>query len=294
MRSSRVRANVYTGNPLDRATARREDAAWMAGALRAPASRFLPICAGKVLLAAGGAARLVAAELGGDPAALPWVFLGLEGATAIFVVEVGEAGCRAGGFVDLRGVVAGLGAAEAALLAQARAIMHWRSRQRFCGVCGTACLPRSAGHAMVCPACGAQHFPRTDPAVIMLVVRDERALLGHAARFPRADMYSTLAGFVEPGESLEEAVAREVREETGVEIGRPWYHSSQPWPFPASLMLGFEAEALSEDIVIDPEELSDARWFTRAELASSAGRGFSLPPDDSIARRLIEDWVARR
>jgi NAD+ diphosphatase len=126
----------------------------------------------------------------------------------------------------------------------------------------------------------------------MLVHRGDRALLGHSHRFPNTKMYSTLAGFVEPGESLEEAVAREVLEESGVQVGRVYYHSSQPWPFPASIMLGFYAEALSEEVTIDPAELQDARWFTRAQIRDSEANGFSLPRLDSIARRLIEDWVA--
>jgi NAD+ diphosphatase len=144
---------------------------------------------------------------------------------------------------------------------------------------------------MQCTNCNAQHFPRTDPAVIMLVVRQGRCLLGHSHRFPNVAMYSTLAGFVEPGESLEEAVRREVMEEAAIEVGEVLYHSSQPWPFPASIMLGFHAEGLSDEIRIDPDELKDARWFTRDQLRDPAAHGFSLPRADSIARRLIEDWL---
>jgi NAD+ diphosphatase len=145
---------------------------------------------------------------------------------------------------------------------------------------------------MVCTGCGAQHFPRTDPAVIMLVVRADSCLLGHSHRFPNVTMYSTLAGFVEPGESLEEAVRREVKEEAGIDVGRVLYHSSQPWPFPSSIMLGFHAEGLTEEIRIDPDELKDARWFSRDQLRNHEALGFSLPRADSIARRLIEDWLA--
>ena len=145
---------------------------------------------------------------------------------------------------------------------------------------------------MVCTACEAQHFPRTDPAVIMLVTRDDHALLGHSQRFPRSNMYSTLAGFVEPGETLEEAVRREVFEESGIKVGAVQYHSSQPWPFPGNIMLGFYGEGLSEDITIDPEEMLDVRWFSREQIRDPEAHGFLLPRADSIARRLIEDWMA--
>jgi NAD+ diphosphatase len=128
--------------------------------------------------------------------------------------------------------------------------------------------------------------------VIMLVERGDRVLLGHSRRFPRANMYSALAGFVEPGETLEEAVRREVLEESGIEVGEVWYHSSQPWPFPSNIMLGFHAEGLNDDIVVDDEEMVDVRWFTREQIANPPTHGFVLPRVDSIARRLIEDWYA--
>jgi NAD+ diphosphatase len=198
-----------------------------------------------------------------------------------------------GSFVDLRAVGGGrLPQTDASLLAHARGLMHWRTKTRFCGVCGEACEPRTAGHMLACTACGTQHFPRTDPAVIMLVHREDRILLGHSTRFPSTRMYSTLAGFVEPGESLEEAVRREVLEEVGVEVGAVHYHSSQPWPFPANIMLGFYGEALTERITIDPTELADARWFTRDELRDPDAHDFKLPRGDSIAWHLIEDWLA--
>jgi NAD+ diphosphatase len=145
---------------------------------------------------------------------------------------------------------------------------------------------------MQCTVCNTQHFPRTDPAVIMLVHRADRALLGHSTRFPKSTMYSTLAGFVEPGETLEEAVRREVLEESGIQVGAVHYHSSQPWPFPGNIMLGFYAEGLTEDITIDTEELKDARWFSKQEMRDCKQHGFDLPRSDSIARRLIEDWLA--
>jgi NAD+ diphosphatase len=243
--------------------------------------------------AAGAAlARLAAAE--GN-----WALLGLLDGAPVFAIDLSAAEDPTtilppglGDFADLRRIGPGMPAEQAAMLAHARGLLHWRSRHRFCGVCGQPCVPRSAGNAMACTGCETQHFPRTDPAVIMLVTHDGRALLGHSTRFPRANMYSTLAGFVEPGESLEEAVRREVFEEAGVRVGRVAYHSSQPWPFPASIMLGFYAEALTEEIVIAADELRDARWFSRAEVRDPAAHGFSVPPPDSIARRLIDDWLA--
>ncbi|MGI4955315.1 MAG: NAD(+) diphosphatase [Janthinobacterium lividum] len=301
------RPNAYTGSPLDRADNRRTDDAWVAARLADPDSLFVPVWRARTLFRglddpspAPRATFLTAAEAApfrhAHPTAHPWAFLGLLDGQAMFAIDLSsletpEPPAGAGRFEDLRALAGLLVPAEAAILAQARGLMHWRVRHGFCGVCGGPCEPRSAGYAMACTRCGAQHFPRTDPAVIMLVHREGRALLGHSTRFPSVTMYSTLAGFVEPGESLEEAVAREVLEESGIRVGRVSYHSSQPWPFPSSIMLGFYAEALTEAITIDETELRDARWFTRNELRNSEQHGFSLPRRDSIARRLIEDWM---
>lgn len=297
-----TRPNMYTGCPLDRAAGRREDEPWIAAALDGADTLFVPVWRGRCLLRGVDSGRPEAVFLTGEaaaalclPAGAPWVFLGLQGPLAVFAVDVGAAEDPLppglGTFADLRAVAGALPAADAAVLALARGLLHWRSRHRFCGVCGGACAARSAGHVLHCAACDSSHFPRTDPAVIMLVHAGDRALLGRSSRFPAA-MYSALAGFVEPGESLEEAVAREVIEEAGVQVGRVHYHSSQPWPFPASIMLGFYAEALSEEITIDTNELEDARWFARAQIRDHQAHGFDLPRPDSIARRLIDDWVA--
>ena len=300
------RPNPYTGSPLDRAGQKRDDAAWIADRLADPDSLFIPVWRARTLFQGLDERRPQAVYLTGDAAASlrmaggPWAFLGLLGTQAMFAVDVSAVDDplpllpeSQGRFEDLRMLGVGLPDQDAAILAHARGLMHWRLRHTHCGVCGALCEPRSAGHAMSCTGCGAQHFPRTDPAVIMLVHRGDRALLGHSPRFPSPTMYSTLAGFVEPGESLEEAVAREVLEETAVHVGTVRYHSSQPWPFPSSIMLGFYAEATSEHITIDTTELSDARWFSRAELLAPDIHGFQLPRRDSIARRLIEDWVGQ-
>jgi len=295
------RTNAYTGSPLDRAGHHREDEEWIAAALASPETLFAPVWRARSLMRGveqatpegvllGGEASLGLREAGG-----PWAFLGLWDRKPVFAIDVSHEDAPpvsedAGSFTDLRAVAGLLPPGEASVLAHARGMMHWRVKHKFCGICGTIMEPRSAGNAMTCPGCGAQHFPRTDPAVIMLVVRGDHCLLGHSVRFPNK-MYSTLAGFVEPGESLEEAVRREVMEEAGVAVGLVSYHSSQPWPFPSSIMLGFHAEGLTEDITIDRDELQDARWFSRAELRDHQALGFGLPRADSIARRLIEDWM---
>ncbi len=294
------RPNSYTGSPLDRASHLRDDQDWLGEALGDPDTRFAPVWRGRNLFRAGGDGTPEAVFPAGIAAAgHPWALLGNADGVAYFTVDLSAVEDPmpllpggSGEFQELRTIGAGLPADHAAILAHARGLMHWRSRHKFCGICGAACEPRSAGNVMVCTGCGTSHFPRTDPAVIMLVTRGDSVLLGHSTRFPNSVMYSTLAGFVEPGESLEEAVAREVQEETGVRVGRVHYHSSQPWPFPSSIMLGFYAEGLTDEIIIDENELRDARWFSRAELQEPKAHGFALPRADSIARRLIEDWMA--
>jgi NAD+ diphosphatase len=294
--------NVFAGSPLDRADAQRKDQVWVERHLADPASLILPVWRGQNFVSGmqSGAPRLQAAPRGALTRLLPahpWALLGLQAGKAVFALDLSGLDIPlppldGAGFEDLRRMGGLLGQADAAILAHARGLMTWRARQKFCGICGAACLPQQAGHVMACTGCGAHHFPRTDPAVIMLVTHRDRALLGQPARLRDRRIFTTLAGFVEPGETLEEAVAREVFEEAGIRVANVRYHSSQPWPFPASIMLGFVADALTEDIRIDAEELVEAGWFTRAELALPAD--FGLPPPISIARRLIEDWRERR
>jgi NAD+ diphosphatase len=297
------RQNIYTGNPLDRVSKLREDEAAIAAALADERARFLPVWRSRNLLQTVEGKRHEAAFLAG--ASMPAIgdhpiaFLGFGADGPVFTVDFSSVDdiaallpAELGTMQDLRNVGALLPAEEASMLAHARGLMHWRSRTKFCSACGGKTEPRTAGHMLLCTQCNTQHFPRTDPAVIMLVAHGDSALLGHSQRFPNSTVYSTLAGFVEPGESLEEAVAREVFEESGVRVGKVFYHSSQPWPFPGNIMLGFYAEALTTEITIDPDELTDARWFTRDELRNPESVGISLPGPHSIARRLVEDWIA--
>jgi NAD+ diphosphatase len=195
--------------------------------------------------------------------------------------------------IGLRDAGALLSQGDGGLIAQATGLVNWHRRHPRCSVCGEPTRMAEGGYLRVCPNCGAQHHPRTDPVVIMLVTDGDRALLGRQARWPKG-RYSALAGFVEPGESLEEAVAREVREEAGVEIAAAHYDSSQPWPFPSSLMLGFLAEYASGEPTMRDHELEHVRWFAREELeAIRDGRvdGLGLPPPIAIARRLIDRWL---
>jgi len=300
------RPNVYSSSPLDRVGTRREDAAWIEERLTHPDSLFVPVWRNRNLVRGMDEAAPEAVFISGETAAAlrmhggPWAFLGLHEGQAVFAVDISNADDPVpllpealGKFVDLRSVGWGVPKPEAAVLAHARGLMHWRARHRFCGVCGAACEVRTAGHMMLCTACETQHFPRTDPAVIMLVHHGDKCLLGRGKQFPRG-MHSTLAGFVEPGESFEDAVAREVYEEVKVRVKNVIYRSSQPWPFPASVMIGFHAEAESLDYEVNLDELAEARWMSREDLKPEnlpKDGSFFMPRRDSIARRLIEEWL---
>jgi len=278
----------YSSTTLDRAAHLREDESFLTRAA-ASASRSVTLWRGQVLVEPE-APRALYTPGAGD------LFLGLVEGAAVFArdVSVQEAPDVAGGvFRELRGIASALPDLDAALLATARGMFHWHATHKFCPVCAGVLAQTRAGWVLHCDSCARDHFPRTDAAVIMLVTRGDKVLLGQAQKFPvERNMYSTLAGFVEPGEALEDAVRREVLEEVGVRVGKVAYFASQPWPFPASLMLGFSAEAISEEITLDPGEMRDAKWFTREDLHNHAALGFNLPPADSIARRLIAAWLA--
>lgn len=285
--------NTFEGARLDRVTARRRDVAWVAGRLSDPASRAVVTADAAVLVTGGGLALLELApllEAGAEP-----LLLGVQDGRALFAVDgegVDPGLVAPAELVSVRDVAPRLAQDDGGLIAYAASLLNWHRRHRFCSVCGSPSDVAEAGLLRRCPSCGALHHPRTDPVVIMLVVDGDRVLLGRQPSWP-AGRYSALAGFVEPGESLEDAVAREVREEAGVEVAGARYDSSQPWPFPSSLMLGFVADYVSGEAVASDGELDDARWFTREQLAEAAGgRGaVQLPPPVAIARRLIDGWL---
>ncbi|WP_298283966.1 NAD(+) diphosphatase [Acidocella sp.] len=289
-------ANHYAGGQ-ERAAHLREDEVWQARARARPEARAILLWRGQVLVAGDEAPR--AARLALRPEwAEALVFLGQEDGAPLFAADLSgredAPDYGAGMYQELRIIGARLSADDAGWCATARGLFNWWASHKFCPACGGGLARARAGWVLECAGCGRENFPRTDSAVIMLVVKEGRVLLGQAHKFPlERNMYSTLAGFVEPGESLEDAVRREVAEEVGVRVGAVRYRSSQPWPFPASLMLGFVAQAESEEITLEESEMRDAKWFTRAELEDHAALGFSLPPKDSIARRLIDEWLER-
>jgi NAD+ diphosphatase len=287
----------YTGAGFDRAAHRRLHAEWLSERRANPRTRVILMSGLEVLVSASDrpCAEILTVDRLGQPLPEEAIFLGEEDGVALFATDFGPAAAPSGRFAEVRTVGALLSAREAGWCAYARALAFWHSRHSYCGVCGGATVSVQGGHIRRCQICDAQHFPRSDPAVIVLVTHrhpehGERCLLGRSTRFP-AGLYSTLAGFVEPGESLEETVRREVYEESGVEVADIEYRSSQPWPFPASLMLGFRATARADTLRIDPDELVDAGWYTRAQLIDPERRPIGLPNPDSIARHLIEDWL---
>jgi NAD+ diphosphatase len=280
--------NTFSGSPVDRAGTRRIDPGWVAERVADPSSRTLLVTLGGVVVQDERLARV--ALDGGEP-----ILLGIDDDdSALFAVDLGDEQPPPGtAAIGLRDAAALLSHAEGGLVAQATGLVNWHRRHPHCSVCGAATEIAEGGYVRRCPECGAMHHPRTDPVVIMLVVDGDRALLGRQARWPPG-RYSTLAGFVEPGESLEEAVAREVREEAGVEVRAPRYVSSQPWPFPSSLMLGFLADYAGGEPATRDHELEDVRWFSREELLEiRAGRrdGLEVPPRIAIARQLIDGWL---
>ena len=284
----------------ERIGGRRTDADWLAQVWADPATRVLVLAGSRFpVLTQDDAAAVDWRSPGQAPDGLR-VLLGEQGGVVHVAVLAEEAVAGPPGeeppdvgapeWATLRSVGPRLRAADAGLVVHAVALAEWHRNHRFCPRCGAALHPGAGGHVLTCTGCGRDQFPRTDPAVIMLVTDGERALLGRQPSWPPG-RYSTLAGFVEPGESLEDAVRREVMEEVGVEIGEVAYVGNQPWPFPGSLMVGFFAHAVTTAIDVDGDEIEDARWFTREEIAASAREGVVvLPGGFSISRALVEAW----
>ncbi len=295
----------FSTGMLDRAAQRREDPDWLKAAESAAAARFVVLCKDTPVLAFAEATldplfprdRLEA--LGPRVETL---FFGLDGEAPRFAVDIAPDRFEALKeradlkLIDMRSIaMQGLftpGLENA--IGTAKALFGWHQRHRFCSHCGSPSEAASAGWKRRCPACGTEHFPRTDPVVIMLTIDGDRCLMGRGAQFPEG-RYSCLAGFVEPGETIEDAVRRETFEETNIRTGRVRYLFAQPWPFPSSLMIGCLAEATSTEITIDPNEIADARWFTRDEvrqiLAGTHPQGITAPPPMAIANHIMRVFV---
>lgn len=284
---------------IDRASSLRRDRQQLVLLLETPDSVIVPVWRSKHLVSADSAPVLLDVreasallDCGGEV-----VFLGMRDRAACFAVDLSTLEqplahsllVGRGSFADLRAIGPLLAADDAGLLGYARAMLHFHRQHLFCGRCGAQTVAREGGHVRECAACDNKVFPRTDPAVMILVEHEGRCLLARQPGFPRG-MYSVLAGFVEPGETLEQAALRETAEEVGLEASDLRYAASQPWPFPASLMIGFLARATSDAFVLDREELEDARWVARAELDDP--QGFFVPPPFSLAHRLIAEFRA--
>jgi NAD+ diphosphatase len=296
----RHRPNFFAGPYLDRRAELREEADWLASA-RADSSTLYMVSRGTTQLLLEQPEPHIAFVSGDHPLIRAaeqsqLVLMGWFRGVRTVLLDLGPISMQdsepellpGARFEELRPLANNLPAEEGGLLAYARAMAVWRARHRYCGVCASTLVPERAGHVMRCLKCGHESFPRIDPAIIVLVADGDRCLLGRQASWPPG-RYSTIAGFVEPGESLEDAVAREVLEETAVHVRTVNYHSSQPWPFPSSLMVGFHATADSSEPVQVTNELEHARWFTREELMQ--GGSVLLPPSQSISYRLITTWL---
>ena len=299
---------VFTGNRFDRAAQFRNDDNWMAEKQQDPSSRYVPMHKLKALINLPDGPSIdwrgYADVKEYIDAGATLIFLGIADFSCHFAIDVSAIenpkqlpNSDWGKFIDVRSISAQLRPGEAGALAQARSMISWHDNHGFCAVCGHPTALKEAGYSRKCTseACGAPHFPRTDPVAIMMVTRGDKCLLGTGHNFPKAQ-YSCLAGFIEPGETIEQGVRREVLEETGIKTAEVRYHSSQPWPYPSSLMIGCFVEATSEEITIDPVELADARWFTRDEIKTMLANAGTMEipriaPPMAIAHQLVKAWI---
>lgn len=298
----------FSGNPLDRASEKRTDTVWVEAMRRDPGSFVLPVWRLQPFLLGqekgpleAGFLRPGLCETLAAPDA-PCVLLGLENGKALFALDISAANdpenegplAGLGVFRDMRAAASILPAKDVAILGQAKAMIDWHQRHGYCARCGSPTNFADAGYKRVCPECNAEHFPRTDPVVIMLATHGDACLVGRGKQFPRG-MYSALAGFIEPGETIEEAVRRELHEEAGVVAGKVMYFATQPWPFPSSLMIGCFAEAESREIKVDENELAEARWLersvARALINGERVEGLWVPPSIAIAHHLIKAFA---
>jgi len=309
--------NIFANNPLDRASEKRTDPDWLAAQLKDPASLVVPVWDLKPLI--------LPPEAIDKPSQVGWlrpggleglasrkattVFLGQEKGGSFFAVDLdiakdpeNEGGLAGfGKFEDLRAAAMSLPPGEAAIMAQAKSMIDWHKRHGHCAVCGAPTEIEEGGYKRQCHSCGAEHFPRTDPVVISLVISGDKCLMGRGPQWPKG-MFSALAGFLEPGESMEEAVAREIMEEVSVKVDRVKYKFSQPWPFPSSLMMGCFAEVeegASTEAKVDGIEIAEARWFSKDAIRTALAGGemrdengrFMIPHKIAIAHQLLRAWV---
>ncbi len=299
--------HIFAGNPLDRGDIERRDEQLLKNMVWQDNAKFLPFHTLNPLILKKERAELawignqflnqVAKEVG-DP-----IFLGFDNErNPCFAVDVTLAEklsdissfMRQADFEDGRSAAISITNEQSGILAQARSNLNWHAQNRFCSVCGTESQSQRGGLMRECSKCKTQHFPRTDPVAIMLVYKGERCVMGQTLARSNSTFYSCLAGFMDQGESIEEGVRREVREESGLEVGKVTYHSSQPWPFPSSLMIGCHAEAISDEIVSDPGEMSDVRWFTKEDVKLALKDKLddvNIPGPIAIAHHLIKAWA---
>ena len=295
--------NWFAGSPLDRAYDRRGQDGFLEARLADPKSMLIPLWRGDPLIAGGGAAFLSAAARSELPPDAPVVFLGMLGETAHFAIDLSGAAdhperapfADLGAYRPIREAAGVIDRADLAMIGHARWLFEWHRKHPHCAVCGAATELRQGGAKRRCPACGAEHFPRSDPVAIVLAIHEGACLLGRGPSFPPG-FFSALAGYVEAAETPEEAARREVFEEAGVRLGGVRYQFSQPWPFPSTLMMGFIADAEGRDLGIDRQEIEEARWVdlrdVRSLLDGAPVEGLFLPPAFTIARQLIERWAA--